>query len=150
MTSLYIAGVPAAEGRIGDPKVDAALGTDLMRNILEMGENWINETNTGMAFEPLVRAANALLEQSDSGASKLLHAKVLNNLGVLYFAVGDLQQASNALCNSEMVARGLIPQDNEVRAGALHNLGVLYASNGQTQEASQYFDESRALGLRVD
>jgi hypothetical protein len=45
MSSLYIADVPLAEGKVGSPEVDASLGTELTRQLLALGADWINGAN---------------------------------------------------------------------------------------------------------
>ncbi|MDJ1185137.1 CHAT domain-containing protein [Roseofilum casamattae] len=71
-------------------------------------------------------------------------ATTLNNLGLVYDSIGQLQQAINSYQQALLLSRAL--QDRGGTATSLHNLGEVYRRIGDWQQAIEYYQQ--ALRLR--
>jgi tetratricopeptide (TPR) repeat protein len=72
-------------------------------------------------------------------------ATTLNNLGMAYQFMQDLDQAEALFQESFAMRKRILPPNHPHLAGSLNNLGLIEEERGRVQEAAALFTEALAL-----
>ena len=146
-----------ALARLRDPEAFGLLGRALAirqefgdtqgeaQTALALGEGHLNVHGPGQDALRCMRRAADLLEPM--GASSLRSA-ALNNLGEVYFGLGDLDAAAECYTQARDICREI---GGYVEGHVLHNLGLVFLRSHRLDEAIASFTEAlgkhRAAGL---
>ncbi|MEP0845375.1 MAG: serine/threonine protein kinase [Phycisphaerae bacterium] len=126
------------------PDVKRRLGQAL-NNLAEcLNRNAVRRAEAEPLFAESLAICRELAPEGD-----LETAQVMNNLGLLYGRLGDMERAAPLLSGSLELKRRLLGPDSPMLARGLHNLGVFHMEMGQLDVARGLLEEAETQRRRI-
>ncbi len=122
-------------------KIPEASQTDVLENVSGLASLYLDQGKYDDATK-LYQQILAALEQEHGELNLVLRATIYNNLGELYDATGQYEQAEEKLIQALNIREHIFGSAHEFVAISLYCLANLYSKQGRYRQAEQHFQRS--------